>query len=68
MTCSSSWASSRMSRHGCAGEWREVTVKVRLPGSLVGCGPDLNGSRRLGGAGQADIIGGGVLSLKHSKT
>lgn len=65
---SSSWVSWTTSSFGRAEGWRLSIFRARLPSSLTGWGPDLNGSGRTGGAWQADIRGGGVLSRKQSKT
>lgn len=68
MAWSSSQVSCRMARLGCADERMWFSLQSVLPRSLVGWEPDLNGSGRLGGARQADMTGGGVLSRKNSKT
>lgn len=68
MAGSPSSVSSGVNRHGCGGGGMEVGVKGRLLGSLAPCVPHVNRSGWLGGAGRADIIGGGVLSLKPSNT
>lgn len=66
MVWSSSWVSWTTARLSCTGGWRVLIIKERVPRSTVGCVPDLNGSGLAGGARQADITGGEVLSWKQS--
>lgn len=63
MAWSSSSVSWRMTR---LGRMIGSILQEALPRFLMGGGPDLNGSGWLGGAGQEDIIGGGVLRWKRS--
>lgn len=68
MAWSSSCDSWMTARGGCKWVSKEQPLHVRLPRSLVGWGPNLNGSGLFGGAIRDDMMGCGVLSFEKSKT